>query len=195
MATATTSLTLDWGSKAQPGQVAIAAVLSYGGPKVTIAAPAGWQIIRDDSTATTRQSLYWHAVQANEQSTATWTFNQPVDAQGAVLLLDNVAIASPVDMTSGSTGSGGTLTAKSIVTTTSADLILSFYGTDFQHSGLGPELPAETNSLINQEAAPNEFWILASYQSQQGATEDQVCSTAQIFNWIAAQVAIKTGSH
>ena len=42
MATATTSLSLDWGKKAQAGQVAIADVISYGGPKTTITAPAGW---------------------------------------------------------------------------------------------------------------------------------------------------------
>jgi hypothetical protein len=66
MATATTSLSLDWGKKAQAGQVAIADVLSYGGSKVTITAPDGWQKIRDDSTATTRQSLYWHPIQAND---------------------------------------------------------------------------------------------------------------------------------
>ena len=39
-----TSLSLDWGTKAQAGQVAIADVLSYGGSQTTITAPAGWQI-------------------------------------------------------------------------------------------------------------------------------------------------------
>src|SRR5271157_93926 len=85
----TTSLALDWGKKAQAGQVAIADVLTYGGPKVAITAPEGWQKIRDDSTDTTRQSLYWHAIQANDSSTATWTFSAPVDAQGAMVVLDN----------------------------------------------------------------------------------------------------------
>ena len=62
LTTETTSLSLDWGKKAQAGQVAIADVITYGGPKVTITAPDGWQMIRDDSTATTRQSLYWHTI-------------------------------------------------------------------------------------------------------------------------------------
>lgn len=190
---AATSLSLNWGNKAQAGQVAIADVLSYGGSKPTIAAPAGWQLIRDDSTQTTRQSLYWHAIQANDASKATWTFSEPVDTQGAVVLLDNVAASAPVDMTSGNTGTGGTLTAKSMVTTANADLILSFYATDFHLPGLAPQLSADTSTLINQEATPSEFWILASYQSQNGATEDQVCSAAQLFNWTAVQVAIKRG--
>lgn len=194
MATATTSLSLDWGPKAQAGQVAIADVLSYGGSKPTITAPAGWQMIRDDSSKTTRQSLYWHAIQANDPSTATWTFSEPVDTQGAVVLLDNVATGSPVDMTSGNTGNGGTLTAKSIVTTADGDLILAFNATDFGGPGLGPLMPADTKTLVNQEAAANEYWIVASYQSQNGSTDDAASSTGQIFNWAAAQVAIKRGN-
>ncbi len=194
MAKATRSLSLDWGKQGQAGQVAIADVLSYGGSKPTITAPAGWQMIRDDSSETTRQSLYWHAIQANDASTATWAFSEPVDAQGAIVLLDNVASAAPVDMTSGNIGTGGTPTAKSIATTADGDLILSYYGTDFHLPGLAPQLPAGAKTLINQEAASHEFWILAVYQSQFGSTEDQVCSAAQLFNWAAAQVAIKRGA-
>jgi hypothetical protein len=194
---ATTSLLLDWGKKGQAGQVAIADVLSYGGPKITITAPAGWQKIRDDSTATTRQSLYWHAIQANDPSAATWTFSDPVDAQGAIVLLDNVASAAPIDMTSGNKGAGGTVTARSTATTGDGDLILSFYATDFGLAGLMgsfPDKPANTKAVINQQAGPYEYWILATYMSQNGATEDQVCSVSQIFNWVAAQVAIKKGA-
>ena len=194
MVAAATSLSIEWGKKGQAGQAAIADVITYGGSKTTITAPAGWQIIRDDSTQTTRQSLYRHAIQANDSSTATWQFSGPVDAQGAIVLLDNVVAAAPVDMTSGSTGTGGTVTAQSIVTTADGDLVLSFYATDFHLPGLlgtSPQMPANTKTLINQEAAPHEFWILATYQSQNGAVEDQVCSAGQIFNWAAAQVAIK----
>ena len=57
----TKSLSLDWGKNARAGQVAIADVVTYGGPKVTITPPTEWTLIRDDSTETTRQSLYWHA--------------------------------------------------------------------------------------------------------------------------------------
>ncbi|MGD0673314.1 MAG: hypothetical protein ABSB13_14675 [Candidatus Binatus sp.] len=194
MKKAATSLSLDWGPKAQAGQVAIAVVLSYGGSKPTITAPAGWQLIRDDSTPTTRQSLYWHAIQANDARTATWAFSEPVDPQGAVLLLDNVASAAPVDMSNGTTGSGGMVTARSIVTTADADLILAFDATDFRGPGLGPLMPADTKTLVNQEAAMNEYWIVASYQSQNGSTEDVASPTGQIFNWVAAQVAIKRGN-
>jgi hypothetical protein len=194
MAKQTTSLSLDWGPKGQAGQVAIADVISYGGPKITVTAPTGWQLIRDDSTPTTRQSLYWHEIQANEASAAAWTFSEPVDAQGVVLLLDSVAANAPVDMTTSNTGTGGTLTAKSVVTTADGDLILSFFATDFRGPGLGPTMPADVKSVLNQQATSHEYWIMANYQSQNGNTEDAESNTGQIFNWVAAQVAIKRGA-
>jgi hypothetical protein len=190
----TSSLSLDWGKKAQAGQIAIADVVTYGGPKLTITAPTNWKLIRDDSTATTRQSLYWHSVAANDTSTSTWQFSAPVDAQGAIILLDSVAQDSPVDMSSGATGiNAGTVTGKSMTTNANGDLILSFYATDFHFEGLRPPLPSDAAPLVNVEE-PDEFWVVASYQNQQGPTEDQVSSTAQLFNWVAAQVAIKHAS-
>jgi len=200
----TTDLTLDWGSKGQAGQVAIAVVLSYGGSKPTITAPAGWQLIRDDSTKTTRQSLYWHAIQASDASTATWTFSEPVDAQSAIVLVDNVATAAPVDMTSGNTSeSGGSMTAKSVATTSDGDLILAFDATDFGAyrptscgtcDGLNPKLPPNVSVVLNHESTALEYWILANYQNQAGDTEPQTSEAPQFFNWVAAEVAIKRGA-
>ena len=130
-------MSLDWGKKAQAGQVAIADVMTYGGPKTAITPPDGWQLIRDDSTPTTRQSLYWHAIQANDPSSSTWTFSAPVDAQGAIVLLDNVAADAPVDMSNGKTGTGGDReVAASMTTTADGDLILIFKATDFCNAPL-----------------------------------------------------------
>jgi hypothetical protein len=221
MTEGTTSLSLAVSPKAQIGQVAIADVLSYGGAQPTISAPDGWQLIRDDYTQTTRQSLYWHAIEASDSSTASWTFSEPVDAQGAILLLDNVALDSPVDMTSGNAGStfsntdelpnesrlpqdfvSGLLTAKSVATTNDGDLILAFNATDFgayrpticeKCDGLNPKLPQNSKVVVNQESTALEYWILANYQNQMGETEVQVSEAPQFFNWVAAQIAIKSG--
>src|SRR5580704_12746955 len=62
----TTTLTLDCGSKPEAGQLAVADVLTYGGGATVITPPDGWTLIRDDSSPSTRQSLYWHVVEANE---------------------------------------------------------------------------------------------------------------------------------
>ncbi len=197
----TTSLSLDVSLNAQIGQVAIADVLTYGGPRPTITAPDGWELIRDDFTPATRQSLYWHAIQGNDSSTAEWTFSEPVDAQGAVVLLDNVASDDPVDASSGNAGGlNGTITAKSVTTTSAGDLILAFNATDFGVSpvascgvcgGLNPTLPENESVVLNQESTAREYWILASSQNQMGETEPQVSVAAQFYKWVAAQVAIR----
>jgi hypothetical protein len=199
----TTSLSLDLSANGQNGQVAIADVLTYGGPRPTITAPDGWELIRNDFTPTTRQSLYWHAVQGGDPSTADWTFSEPVDAQGAVVLLDNVASDSPVDASSGNTGGlNGTITAKSVTTTSDGDLILAFNATDFGSyryascgicGGLSPTLPENESVVLNQESTGLEYWILASSQNQMGETAPQVSVAPQFYNWVAAQVAIKPG--
>jgi hypothetical protein len=197
MATVTSSLSLDWGKKTQAGQVAIADVLTYGSNATKITAPTGWQPIRDDSTSTTRQSLYWHAIAANDASTSSWVFSKPVDAQGAIVVLDSVAASNPIDLSIGNTGTGGTLTAKSVTTTADGDLILSFFATDFSLPGLmgsDPQMPADTKVVLNTQTR-REYWILQTYLSQQGATADQVMDIAQLINWTTAQVAIKHAAH
>lgn len=194
MAQSTTSLTLDWGKKAKAGQLAIADVLSYSGAKPKISPPEGWQLIRDDSSQATRQSLYWHAVQANDPSSATWTFDTVVDAQGAIVLIDNADTTSPIDMSGGNTDTSGTVIPKSIVTTHDGDLLLLFYSTDFHVPGLGPKMPDSTTTVMNLDTASHEYWILAAYQTASGPTEDMPVGQGQLFSWAAAQVAIKKGA-
>src|SRR5579863_5333637 len=193
LTTATKSLALDMGKKAQAGQVAIADLITYGGPKVTITAPDGWQLIRDDSTATTRQSLYWHTIAAND-SPPTWNFSAPVDAQGAIVLLSNVASA-PVDMSTSKTGTGGDVKSAALTTTADGDLVLIFKATDFSNAPLTAQTPNNMTAVVAKQDTPQQYWILAYWQAQNGATEETEFSFPQLFNWVAAQVAIKHGSH
>jgi hypothetical protein len=194
MTPATNSLSLNPGKNAQAGQVAIADVITYGGPKVTITAPDGWQLIRDDSTPTTRQSLYWHAIQPNDTS-PTWSFSAPVDAQGAIVLLNNVAPGAPVDMSNAKTGTGGDVKSTALTTTTDGDLVLIFKATDFSNAPLSAQTPNDMTAVVAQQNAPHQYWILAYWQGQNGTTEETEFSFPQLFNWVAAQVAIKHGSH
>ena len=147
------------GSKSESVFAAIADILSYSGSKPTINAPAGWLPISDSSTKTTRQSLYGHAVQASYSYMSSWTFSEPVDAQGAILMLENVVGGWPVDVSSRNAGENGTLTAKPVATTSDGDLILDFNATDFGAyrptactgcGALDPKLPPDVSVIINQ---------------------------------------------
>lgn len=185
-----TSLELGWSSSGSPGRLAIADVVTYGGNKPVITAPSGWTLLRDDSSPTTRQSLYWHVIEANDPSTQTWTFSEAVDAQGAILVLDNGVSTDPIDANAGSSANvSGQLVAKSVTTTSDGDLILAFYATNFA----GPhEGPRDMKAIVDESRTPNTYWILATRQSQKGKTQDAICRTPQLFNWAAAQVAVKS---
>jgi len=190
----TTSLLLDCGSKPQTGQLAVADVLTYGGSAIVITPPDGWTLIRDDSSPSTRQSLYWHVVEANEPNNETWTFSQPVDAQGVVVLLDGVADSDPIDTSNGNPGHSGTLTANPASTSSDGELVVAFYATDFEGIGPGHNQPKNMNVIVDQEDTPFEYWILAGFQGSSGDTGEVTCATPQLFNWVAAQVAFRTST-
>jgi len=192
------SLTLDCGSNPQAGQLAIADVLTYKGANPTITPPIGWSLIREDISPTTRQSLYSHVVDANDPSTDTWLFSEPVDAQGAVLTLDNVAQTNPVDTSSGNTGHSGTLTADSVGNASDGNLVLAFYATDFAGTGLfgiggiGTMIPTNSTVILAQKDNPLEYWVIVPGQSIEDNSAGASCVTPQLFNWVAAEVALKS---
>jgi hypothetical protein len=172
--------------------LAIADVLTYSGAKPKITAPAGWTLLRDDSSPSTRQSLYWRLIQANDPS-PTWTFSEPVDTQGVILLLDNVASNNPVDASSGNTGGPG-VAAKSVTTTRGGAFIIAFYATDFGGTGPGMHCPPTVSSIVDQETQTHGYWIIGTYQSRKGETGDLSCPSGQLYNAVAAQVAIARGT-
>jgi hypothetical protein len=193
LAQKTTSLVIDRHSNGQPGQLAIADVLTYNGPKPAITPPAGWTLIRDDSNRTVRQTLYWHALQPGEPAAQTWTFSEPVDAQGTVILLDNAALDSPVDGSSGNTGGGFGLVAKPVTITSDGDFLIVFYAGNFFPGGAGHYIPDYMGVVQDGEWTPHPYWILGTYPHRRGNTQDAVCTAVQPYDWVAAQVAIRRG--
>jgi hypothetical protein len=185
----TKNLSLQWDSDGRPGRVVIADVLTYGSGKTSIAPPAGWSLIRDDNTRSVRQSLYWHALQAGEPNIQIWTFNEPVDSQGAALVLGGSAVANPVDASSGSSGAGFKLAAEPVTTASDGDLILVFYASDFKGTAPGHDTPANMGLILDQTDV-HPYWVIGSYQGRKGKTEKAMCAAAQVFEWVAAQVAI-----
>lgn len=188
---ATTSVSLNQGVNWQAGQLAIAAIISYNGTNPSITAPRGWRLIRDDTSLTTRQSLYWHIIQACDPTTQAWTFSEPVDTQGVVLVLDKFDSAKPIDASSGNTGGGQVLTGTPMTTRSDGDLILFFYATDFVGTAPGHDIPHDLGMIVDLDREPHEYWVLAAYQSGSGKTGAATCNAAQVFRWVAAQVAVR----
>ena len=190
MSEGTRTITLDPLRKPVEGQFIIADVLSYGGEKAITTSPPDWKLLRSESAGFVHQSIYSHAIQSNDHGSNVWTFDRVVKAQGTVIVLDNVALDAPVDTTSANVGNPGIAT-KPIVTSSDGDLIIAFFATDFLGTGLGPELPADMIAIADQEAKPFEYWILGTYQALKGETTAVKCPSGQLYNMIAAQIAIR----
>jgi len=187
-----TDLTLTSAPAARSGQLLIADLMTFGGKAPTIEAPEGWQLIRDDISYATRQSLYAYIAQSSDQP-PTWKFSNPVDAQGVILTIDNAAASDPIDASIGMAGLAGSdnVLAPTITTSEDGDLIVVFFSTDFGGIAPDPELPPNMTEIVNQKTRPDAYWILGSYQSKRGETEVVECPTGQLYNSAAAQVAIK----
>jgi hypothetical protein len=185
-----TSITLGTGAVLKTGELLIADVITYDGTAVSVQIPSGWQLIRDDISPTTRQSLYMHVADSDDQP-SEWKFNQPAIAQGGLLLLDNAATFDPVDASAGMTGAKDATYAPGITTADDGDLILVFFATDFGYVDPGPTVPQTMIAITNQDTDPNAYWVLGSYQSQRGDIPQADCPSPQLYNVAAAQVAIR----
>jgi len=186
----TTQLVIGPKAKPYPGQYLVADLLSYSGKAPAISAPTGWTLIRDDSTVSVRQSIYGHAIEANDPGSGTWNFSQPVDAQGIILVLDNVLLDAPLDGNSGDAANVA-IDAKPITTRNDGDLLLVFFATDFKGTGLSPQLPTDLIVIAEQNLNPLQYWILGAYQSSAGETEAVACPSGQLYNAVTAQIAIQ----
>ncbi len=181
---------LGFGGQPKVGQLLIADVMTYGGNLPVIEAPAGWQLIREDSTSTTRQSLYWHVAEADEQP-AEWKFSQKVDAQGMLVMLDDASVSDPIDASSGA-GGDHDLKAPRLTTNDDGDFILVLFATDFGGIAPGPSsIPDNMSMVINQDWDTHSYWAVGAYQAKRGDIEEAECDTPQLYAAAAAQLAIR----
>jgi hypothetical protein len=184
-----TSLSFRFDHPGRPGQLLIADVMTYQGKVPVIEAPARWKLIRDDSSASTRQSLYAYVGEPSEQP-VTWKFNQPVEAQGVILILDGAAASDPIGESSAGASSDDLGPAPAVITADDGDFIMVFFATDFGEPGLSPRLPDDMIEIV-KESGSHAYWILGSYQTKRGKTAAVDCPSGQLYNAVAAQVAIK----
>jgi len=186
------NITMKWSERAAPGEVAIADLVTYKADKATIFPPTGWALIRDDGGQHVRQTLYWRAVQANDPHEFAWSFSEPVDAQGTIILLADARLDAPVDGSSGNgrgVQGGSDMVAKSVKTTSDGALVLAFYANDF--GGAGFNAPDFMGEIVEDETQLGGYWILGTYQKHKGPTPDAICHGGQGFDSVSAQVAIR----
>jgi SdrD B-like protein len=134
-----TTFTLPKPSTESTNDVFLAQIVVTGGSSTIITAPTGWTLVRRDNNGTTVSSaLYYHVAGATEPTSYTWTFNAARAISGGFADFSGVNTTTPVDVTSGTTGSSTTLTAPSVTTTTPNDMLLFFGATKSVATGTTP---------------------------------------------------------
>ena len=100
-----TRLTIERPATTAAGDVLVASVNARLSSSASISAPAGWSLIRQDSSApgyrSLTQALYYRVAGASEPAGYDWSLSSASSATGAVLDFKNVDRTTPIDAHSG----------------------------------------------------------------------------------------------
>jgi len=142
-----TVVTLAMPAGVQAGDVLLAQVsaLNYNVASITLSAPAGWKLVRQDrsSAGDNVQAIYVRVAGGSEPASYSWPVNTTVDGSGGIVAYYNVNTANPIDTSSGQYSSGSsTVTAPSLTTTHSGEELAAFMSSFLGEGGGDWTLPA-----------------------------------------------------
>jgi fibronectin type 3 domain-containing protein len=157
-ATNATSLTLTRPSGTTTGDGLLAAIDVRSG--TTITAPAGWALVRSDSSGSTlKQSVYVKVAGAGEPASYAWSFSGSQSAAGSILAYAGVHASSPIAASGGGANPSSTsITAPSVTTGVTDTLLVGLFGT-------------ATNATITQPSDMAEQAEVAAGGKQKLASE------------------------
>ena len=99
---------------------------------IAITEPSGWTFVRRDNAGSGSnqlgQAIYYRFAGPSEPASYTWTFSGSIDASGGIVAEAGVSPTSPIDVSGGLAGSGTSVTAPSVTTTSSGDRLVGFFG-------------------------------------------------------------------
>lgn len=124
---ASTTLTIAKPTGTVSGDVMIAEVVSRGG--AAISAPEGWSEIRNTAVSgSDHMTTFARAAGASEPSSYTFSSTDAVGKAGGIVGWEGVDTTSPIEESSGATGTGTTMTAASVTTTASNSPVMMMVG-------------------------------------------------------------------
>jgi hypothetical protein len=100
-------------------------------PTLNITAPAGWTLIRTDTSGTTmRQAIFRKVATSNEPSSYNFTFSSRAQsATGAILRYEGVVSATPIDAQGGQTNpTSSSIAAPGLTASMPNTLLVGFFG-------------------------------------------------------------------
>lgn len=173
------------------GDALLASVSVRGKPNIK--PPAGWTLVLSTRLSTTMsQAVYVRIAGPSEPSSGTWTFSKAVAAAGGMLAYTGVDTSAPVDDARGQTNAASTtITAPSVTTSTTGDVLVAFFGTA-QATALTP-----ASSLLEryEAAATGKFKLTAAAADESvpaaGSTGARTAASGASAGSIGQMVALR----
>lgn len=105
---------------------------------VTVTPPSGWAVVRNTVSGGVRQVSMYRIAGATEPASYTFTLGSGRGATAVLLAYGGVLAATPLDANGGATATSRTITAPSITTTATGDLLVAGYGIANSSAITGP---------------------------------------------------------
>jgi parallel beta-helix repeat protein len=155
---ASTSITYSKPLGAVSGDVMVAQVMNRGSS--AIAPPAGWTAVRDTFQGTgEHMETFYKVAGSSEPASYTFTSSDADGKAGGISDWYGVNTTSPIDVTSGNSGSGTTLSALSVTTSAANEPVLFVAGVVDQ-------------TTVTQPSGFSERWDVASAGTYKATAED-----------------------
>ncbi|MEK9135584.1 MAG: hypothetical protein AAB393_00555, partial [Bacteroidota bacterium] len=126
-----TSFTISKPTSAVQNDVLVAQITVNNGSSTSMTAPSAWTLVRrDNRTSQVSQAIYYKVAGASEPASYTWTLSPSDAASGGIVAYSGANTSSPIDASSGGTGSSNIVTAPSVTTTAADEMVVGFFGHD-----------------------------------------------------------------
>ena len=213
------SLTIQTPNVAAPDDVLLATVFVRGvvgdaRKTATVAAPAGWTLVRrDDCTkdnvpgGVSSLVSYVRVATASEPASYTWTFDARRLAMGSIAAFTGVNTSTPIDAHKGNAALPDAYTkiipAPAITTTLAGTLVVGIFGLhEGGHSIAPPEGMTGRFERTSPEplagprpvAASLTLRIADELRSSAGATEERRAAATTADTWVAQLIALRPAS-
>lgn len=156
--------------------------------------PTGWTLIRrTDNSSNSGLATYYKIAGASEPSSYSFDLDNGSKWCIGIVRLSDVDDVSPIDVSSGNTGSGTSTVASSVTTTGNSELILLYYTNKKDANYSTPSGATEVYDDPNSSGGQPSNMLAYTTQAVAGATGDYTSTATESESWAAQQIAFVSG--
>lgn len=176
------------------GDVLVAFVDNIGGTNVSLTPPTDWVLIRRTGSAAGYASASYYKILTNaagEPGTYTWTLGTAQDGAAQVLAFRGIDNTTPVDVSTGATGTSSAPVASTLTTAYGAELLLCHFTQNSATNLISGVDGMNTLALAGATAGvPITYTEAIEYFPVPGSTGSRAATASGSAEWVATMVAL-----